>query len=148
MGTPNWHACWCSPKLKKKLLSWWRDHSDGTAILLKNYVIFDDVTDDSNFVHKFVFWYWVMKCISQVNYVTKRLVTLVLSIGWKMLRWLQKTLKIGKLSVASATSKFQKLFVMNLDSNSSRFEIEIFLLKGFITKNWSWGKKCPPNCVK
>ena len=56
---------------EKEILSWWRHDSDVTAIFLKNYVVLRWRHLRFKFVHRFVFYNWIIKRLSQVGYVTK-----------------------------------------------------------------------------
>ena len=67
-----------------------------------------------------------------------------LNIGQKMLRFWKvtsKNLKIWKLSVASAISNFQELFIMKSKSKSSWFQEKSLFFKRFITKKTRGGAK-------
>ena len=105
-----------------------RHHCDIMAIFEKHSHFCNDVTCGSNFVPRFNSWYWI-KCLIQSNCVTKTCCDVVLvKFSPKMLRFRKVTLgniKIGKLLVTLATSKFHELFAIKFDSNSNWFEMKI-----------------------
>ena len=69
-----WHTGWCSSKFLKKI-----GFDLMTLSLRRHGYIFRKMTSflrlrhgGLNFVHRFVFWYWIIKCLNQVSYITKR----------------------------------------------------------------------------
>ena len=60
----------------------------------------------------------------------------------KFRNWLQKLSKIKKLSVSSATSNFQELFVMQFDSKSN-WNKNLFLMEFNKKNKWDGGRNAP-----
>ena len=149
MGTPNLvRGLVFSPNfLRKIVFEFMRSSLWHHGYIFGKWLnFFYDVTCRSNFVHKFIFWYWIMKCLNQVSYVPKASCDVILVQFWPRnaqiseRTWLPKTSKIGKLSITSTTTNFQELFVIKFDSNSSWFEIKISFWRDLSRNNWEGDK--------